>query len=77
MKSESEVAQSCLTLSNPMDCRPTRLQPGNPRLSLKEFIFFQNHDIINARKLKLSPGIISHEFVSTIKVSLAFQNKNE
>ena len=22
MKSESEVAQSCLTLSNPMDCSP-------------------------------------------------------
>ena len=26
VKSESEVAQSCLTLSNPMDCSP----PGSP-----------------------------------------------
>ena len=26
MKSESEVAQSCLTLSDPMDCSP----PGSP-----------------------------------------------
>ena len=25
VKSESEVAQSCLTLSDPMDCKPTRL----------------------------------------------------
>ena len=25
VKRESEVAQSCLTLSNPMDCSPTRL----------------------------------------------------
>ena len=25
VKSESEVAQSCQTLSNPMDCSPTRL----------------------------------------------------
>ena len=28
MKSESEVAQSCLTLSNPMDCSP----PGSPSI---------------------------------------------
>ena len=27
VKSESEVAQSCLTLSNPMDCSPRLLRP--------------------------------------------------
>src|SRR5574337_1371 len=57
VKSESEVAQSCLTLSDPMDCSP----PG-----------YSVHGIFQARVLEwathyslpLFPCVLSHSIVS-------------
>ena len=54
VKSESEVAQSCPTLSNPMDCSPT----GSPV-----------HGIFQARVLEWGAIAFSNFVMSTVKFS--------
>ena len=49
-KSETEVAQSCLTLSDPMDCS----QPGS-----------STHGIFQARVLEWGAIAFSHKYYST------------
>ena len=57
VKSESEVAQSCLTLSDPMDCSP----PGSPV-----------HGICQARVLEWAAIAFSEGRAKVSKTSIKF-----
>ena len=59
VKSESEVAQSCLTLSDPMDCSP----PGS-----------SIHGIFQARVLEPGASELASEIVESWDAILVFQN---
>ena len=53
VESESEVVQSCLTLSNPMDCSP----PGSPV-----------HEIFQATVLEWVASAFSVSYLNSLKI---------
>ena len=76
VKSESEVAQSCLTPSNPMDCSPSGssvhgiFQARVLELQILKYKFLCGHVFINLEYiLKLRSALLGHKVIlcSTIE----------